>query len=413
MGEGDGFVDLPVRLSVPGLSTVTVAYTNANSSAIGSTSCNFDYVGVNGTLSFAPGETTKTIRIDLLDCPDVEGFQSFTLELSSPTNATIARASTRVGIVDNDTLAATPALFVRDTTADEKDGNARVSVLLGGTAGQATGSTVTVTYTTLNGGAIAGSDYTTTTGTLTFAPGETAKTILIPISDDTTTEPTESLTLELTNPTNATITKESGTIRIGASDAAAVGAPALSAPPDVIVGEGDGFVDLPVRLSVPGLSTVTVAYTNANSSAIGSTSCNFDYVGVNGTLSFAPGETTKTIRIDLLDCPDVEGFQSFTLELSQPRQTPPSPAPRPGSGSSTTTPSPPPRPCSCATPPPTRKTATPASPSSSAAQPDRPRPAPSPSPTQRPAVRQLLEDPTSPPFPAPSPSPRVRRRRRS
>ena len=318
VGEGDGFVDLPVRLSVPGLSTVTVAYTNANSSAIGSTSCNFDYVGVNGTLSFAPGETTKTIRIDLLDCPDVEGFQSFTLELSSPTNATIARASTRVGIVDNDTLAATPALFVRDTTADEKDGNARVSVLLGGTAGQATGSTVTVTYTTLNGGAIAGSDYTTTTGTLTFAPGETAKTILIPISDDTTTEPTESLTLELTNPTNATITKESGTIRIGASDAAAVGVPALSAPPDLAVGEIDGFVDLAVSLATPGGSTVTVHYATANGTASSGTSCNGDYIGVSGTISFAPGETTKTIRIDLLDCAAVDPTETFSLTLTSP-----------------------------------------------------------------------------------------------
>ena len=318
VGEGAGSVNLTVRLADEGLSTVTVAYTTANSTAVGSTSCDFDYVGVTSTLTFLPGETTKVVPVTVLDCPDVEGFQSFTLELSSPTNATIARASTRVGIVDNDTVVATPRLFVRDATVDEKDGNARVSVLLGGTSGQASASTVTVDYTTSTGTATAGSDYGTTSGTLTFLPGETAKTIPVSIVDDAAAEPPEDLTVNLSSPVNATITDGTGVVVIGASDAAAVGAPALSAPPDVIVGEGDGFVDLPVRLSVPGLSTVTVAYTNANSSAIGSTSCNFDYVGVNGTLSFAPGETTKTIRIDLLDCPDVEGFQSFTLELSSP-----------------------------------------------------------------------------------------------
>ena len=60
--------------------------------------------------------------------------------LSTPANATIARASARIGIVDADTEVDTPALFVRDAVVDEKDGSARVSVLLGGHTGQVSNS---------------------------------------------------------------------------------------------------------------------------------------------------------------------------------------------------------------------------------------------------------------------------------
>lgn len=82
----------------------------------------------------------------------MEGLQSFTLELSGATGgATIGRASTRVGIVDNDAVVATPRLFVRDAVVDEKDGTARVVVLLGGPAGLALSSSVTVDYTTSDG----------------------------------------------------------------------------------------------------------------------------------------------------------------------------------------------------------------------------------------------------------------------
>ncbi len=72
MGEGDGFVDLAVRLSAPGTDAVSVDYATANSSAGSVTACNGDYIGVAGTLNFAPGETTKVVRVDIDDCNDVE-----------------------------------------------------------------------------------------------------------------------------------------------------------------------------------------------------------------------------------------------------------------------------------------------------------------------------------------------------
>jgi streptogramin lyase len=69
----------------------------------------------------------------------------------------------------------------------------------------ASGFTVTVNYATSPGTATAGSNYTTTNGTLTFAPGETSKNVSVPILDDATVEPNETVTLTVSSPTNATL----------------------------------------------------------------------------------------------------------------------------------------------------------------------------------------------------------------
>jgi hypothetical protein len=79
------------------------------------------------------------------------------------------------------------------------------------TLGKATPLRVSVTYATADGTATAGSDYTTTSGTLVFAPGETSKTIAVPIVGDTTVEPDESFTLTLSTPVNATLGTASAT----------------------------------------------------------------------------------------------------------------------------------------------------------------------------------------------------------
>ena len=89
--------------SAPGLNPVSVNYATANSTAGGGNGCTADYAPASGTLNFAPGETTKVVRVQILDCADAEAFEAFTFELGAPGNATIARASGRISIVDNDT----------------------------------------------------------------------------------------------------------------------------------------------------------------------------------------------------------------------------------------------------------------------------------------------------------------------
>ena len=318
VGEGDGFVDLVVGLSAPSANLVTASYANLNGSAGAGNSCNTDYSPANGALNFAPGETTKPVRVQINECSDPELIEAFTLNLSTEVNGVITRASGRISIIDNDTIEADPLIFVRDAVVDERDGFAYVSVLLGGPRGQASNSLVTVDYATANGTASADSDFTGVAGTLRFAPKETAKTVVVPITEDGATEGVESFALTLSNPNLATISDGSGRVVIGASDAAGNAQPGILVTPDLIVGEADGWVDLVVSLSQPGLNPVTVPYANLNASAGAGNSCNTDYSPANGTLHFAVGETTKAVRVQLNDCVDAELFEAFTLELGAP-----------------------------------------------------------------------------------------------
>ena len=318
VGEAEGHVDLIVSLSAPSSSPVSVHYATANGSASAGPTCDSDYVATSGTLNFAPFQTAATVQVQILDCPNSEGFEAFRLSLSAPVNGVISRSSSEVGIVDNDNVVTTPGIVARDAVVDEKDGLALVPVLLGGTGGEASNTTVTVDYTTVDGSASAGSDYTPKSGTLSFAPGETVKTVAVPIADDAATEPPESFVLSFSNPVEATIARGEGTVTIAASDATSISQPRISAPFDIAVGEGDGYIDLVVKLSAPGRNPVSVAYTTQNLTAAAGSTCNNDYVAASGTLSFARGETAKVVRVDILDCADLEGAETFGFLLSAP-----------------------------------------------------------------------------------------------
>jgi hypothetical protein len=188
-------------------------------------------------------------------------------------------------------------------------------VLLGGPAGQSSASSVSVQYATANGTASAGTDYSAVSGTLNFAPGQTVKNVVVPITD-VGPKPNRSFTLNLTNPTNATTADATGVVTIGASSAAPVTLPAISAPPDLVVGEGDGYLDLTVRLSAPGSNTVSVNYATQDQSAGSNFSCFGDYLGASGTLTFAPGETSKTVAVLVKGDRLGEPNETFFVNLS-------------------------------------------------------------------------------------------------
>ena len=316
VGMGDGYVDVPVTLSAPGQSTVTVSYATANATAAAGTSCDNEYVAASGTLTFTPGQTTQTVRVGLNNCK-ITGFYFFSFNLSSPVGATIVRPQSVIDIVGDAAGSGTPQLEPRAATVDASAGSVLVPVLLNGTAGQASTSTVTVGYATADGSAKAGTDYTSTSGTLTFVPGETVQNVSVPILDPSGSKPTRSFTLTLSSPTNATLGQVTATVTIGASGAGAVTTPTVSSPPDQLVGMGDGYVDVPVTLSAPGQSTVTVSYATANATAAAGTSCDNEYVAASGTLTFTPGQTTQTVRVGLNNC-KITGFYFFSFNLSSP-----------------------------------------------------------------------------------------------
>ena len=160
------------------------------------------------TFTSANWNTAQTITISGLDDTLDDGDISYTLTAtSSSSDANYDGANARtgtVGVTNTDTDVA-PSLSIDDVSASESAGTFLFTVTRSG----ATGGTTTVDYATANGTALAGSDYTAQSGSLSFAPGETSKTISVSINDDSVIEGSEAFTVGLTNIDDASSSAES------------------------------------------------------------------------------------------------------------------------------------------------------------------------------------------------------------
>ena len=324
VGEAAGYLELPVTLNAPALGTVTVNYSTANGTGGSNTFCEYNtssYEGSSGTLTFLPGVTTQVVRIPILNCNQSigSGFFTYFLTLSgNSVGSTINRATTQVDVVGDTAAATTPGLSVLDRTVDATANTVQVPVVLGGASGAAEGVAVTVPYSTHDGSATAGTDYTTTSGTLTFPAGQTEENVTVPILDRSGAAAARSFSVTLGTPTNAILADATGVVTIGASGASPVSLATIVAPPDTVVGEAAGYLELPVTLNAPALGTVTVNYSTANGTGGSNTFCEYNtssYEGSSGTLTFLPGVTTQVVRIPILNC-NVTGPLTFTLNLS-------------------------------------------------------------------------------------------------
>lgn len=166
---------------------------------------------------------------------------------------------------------------------------------------------VTVDYVTfappVDGVATAGTDYLAATGSLTFAPGETSKTVALTVLGDRTDEPPllygEWALLALSNPTGASI-DTSGLFGLGIGVIIDDDPPPTIEPGGAGVVEGDTgtvTVQVPVTLTNPSATPITVDYTTLDTGAAGIATAGTDYVATSGTVTFAPGETTKTVSV--------------------------------------------------------------------------------------------------------------------
>jgi 6-phosphogluconolactonase (cycloisomerase 2 family) len=181
-----------VRLSAPSRKPVTVSYQTSDGTAVAPA----DYLAASGTLSFPPGVVAAMLNVPVVGDTLDEGNETFSVTLSAPVNADLGRSQASATIVDDDhggVLDVSPVAVV----VKESAGVARLTIRRGG--GLASG--VTVAYATADGTAVAGSDYTATSGIVSFGAGEFSKEISIPILDDGAVEPDETFSLSLSAPT--------------------------------------------------------------------------------------------------------------------------------------------------------------------------------------------------------------------
>ena len=175
--------------------TVTVNYATADAAGANAAMAGDDYTATMNTLTFTAGQTTKTISVPTTDdTVQGESDERFTVVLSSPVGARINDDTGEGTITDNDGGPTMPELSIGDASVSE-GGTAEFEVRL---TPSSTG-TVTVSYATMDGTAVEGTDYTRTTGTLTFIAGDMMKTISVQTEDDTEQESTERFTVTLNN----------------------------------------------------------------------------------------------------------------------------------------------------------------------------------------------------------------------
>jgi Calx-beta domain/IPTL-CTERM motif len=207
-----------VTLSAASMATVTVNYATSN----GSATAGSDYVAASGVVTFAPGDLTKPVTVNVNGDTTAEPNETFFVTLSGPVNATLATAQGTGTIVNDDAAPPpTPTLSVNNVSANEGDAGLTPFVFTV-TLSAASASTVTVNYATSDGSATAGSDYVATSGVLTFAPGDLTMPVTVNVNGDTVAEPNETFFLTLSAPVNATLANAQATGTIVNDDGGAV-----------------------------------------------------------------------------------------------------------------------------------------------------------------------------------------------
>ena len=312
-GDESGPVDgtFIVSLSNPSATDTQITYTVAGSATEGD-----DYTTILRTITIPAGQTQGTIIIPVKTDNVTENTEDVVISLVSTTSTLVAITPTvadkTATITIHDVNSANVSIST-DPTVNEAAGTATFTVTLN----NAVQNAFSVTYTTANGTAIAGADYTTTTGTLNFpanSPAGTKLTFTVPIINDNVAEPNESFTATLTSISGNTVTisNATATATIVDNDAATVSIAAG------VNGSENGPANgtFIVSLSNPSSTDTQITYTVAGSATEGD-----DYTAIARTITIPAGELTGTITIPVKTDNVVEGTENVVINLVSTNST--------------------------------------------------------------------------------------------
>ena len=300
-----------VTLSGETFQPVTVNYATAN----GTATAGSDYTATTGTLIFNvnPGETSKQITVSVLGDSLFEANETFFVNLSNATNASIADAQAQGTITNDDVALPTITLAVSPSSVTE-DGTTNLIYTFTRTG--ATTNTLTVNYGIT--GTANSTDYTGATPgtgkTITFAAGASTATLTIDPTADTIVESNETVALTLATGTDYTIGTTTAVIGTITNDDLL---PNLNLSANQTIVEGNTNpqnVRYTVTLSRTSTQTITVQYATAN----GTATDGLDYTSTSGTLTFNPGVTSQVINIPILNDSLNEANETFSLTLNSP-----------------------------------------------------------------------------------------------
>ena len=325
VNEAAGTVTYTVTLSNASALPVSVNYGTTG----GTATSGADFTATSGTLNFTPGQTSLTFTVPLSNDTVYEGNETYSVNLSAPTNATIATGSVSTTIADDGTGTDgtggpgpgnddRPVVSAITSPSIAEGGNLDFTVTMSGTSTTPT----TVTLSPASGSATLGTDTSSPLqvsfdGGVTWAPiagttvsvpaGSAGFIVRVPTTNDIISEPSENITLGAATPQNVAPVVGTGTIIDND------GTPSLSVN-DVSVNEAAGTATFTVTLSNPSASTVTVGYNTSNGSAVAGS----DFTSASGSLTFNPGVTSQTITVSITDDNVFELAETFNVNLVTP-----------------------------------------------------------------------------------------------
>jgi hypothetical protein len=297
-----------VSLSFAYSLAVTVNYQTSDGSA---TVANNDYVPATGSVTIPAGLTSATLTVFANGDTKLESDETFNVNLTGATNATLGSPTTATATILNDD--GTPSISIADLKVIEGNSGPTLAVFTV-TLSNTSDQKVSVDYTTNDGTATtANTDYFTSTGTLSIAPKTSSGQITVLVNGDTKREGDETYTVDLSNPVGATIADGQAIGTISNDD----GVPTVSID-DVKVVEGDaGTVDAVFTVSLSNTSdqSVTVDYQTGDGTA---TLANSDYNAATGTVKIQPKTSSTTLTVQVNGDTKFENNETFFVTLSNP-----------------------------------------------------------------------------------------------
>jgi hypothetical protein len=331
--EGAGAVAVTIALSAPSGRPFMLGVQIAPGTAVAGE----DYGAPATPIVIEPGRTSYILQVPITDDRRDEDDETARIILTAPENATLGRAEADLLIIDDD---APPIVgFVSTAYSGEEGAEVRLAVALS----EASGKTVRVGYrfqaafevfaapaAVLNQGA---GGHTLDGNVLEFAPGETIKEIKVQLGDDSKDEADENLEIELLEPSNATLGPQAvASVTVVDNDIPVV---SISGPTgqmlevkewesqhasqrqigNQIVSIGN-IVTLTIKLDRPAWQPVTVNFSTEEGTASAFTAGEGDFIAASGTLVFAPGETRKEIKVEIVADQQDESDELFSVRIS-------------------------------------------------------------------------------------------------
>jgi hypothetical protein len=295
-------------------SIVSVAYATSDDTAVAGS----DYTASSGRLTFpacgpSPAATdpclVQQFTVPITDDDVADGNETVKLALTSPSRTTVVVNPQKATLTIADNEGPTQVTFdAAGYRAWELGPSAEIHVIRSGAGISGSSS---VDFATADGDATAGSDYTGQSSTLSFTPGQVDKAIFVPIKDDAVSEPTESFSVGLSNPS-------------GGTTIATASAPVTILDDDTVVNAHLGFEVSSSSVDEGADVTITVNRDNSVDTSVSvdyatiaqTATADVDFTALADTLDFDPGDMSLSFTVPTISDNGHEGDETFAVRLN-------------------------------------------------------------------------------------------------